>query len=201
MNIEIYYGEHRDIPWISQQLKIASDLYSRKKPLYSSDAYVKELLTNMINKQIMFVTKGIKKGMEKRAEFIEDADAVVGGEDPYVRTGFLGAVLSPNIGNPDIMMLMVIWWWAEEKYRNGRSGLLLFDELIAFGKERADQIIFSLEEESTVNSRILTKRGFRVKETAFMLEVDNGIRGDISSLSSDRGDIGRGGGCTGRPSG
>jgi len=51
-------------------------------------------------------------------------------------------------------------------------GLMLLEEFTDWGKRNADWISFSLEDKSPVKDTTLTKRGFRLKERSFILEVN-----------------------------
>lgn len=175
MDIEIYHAEMLDIPWLREQTELFSNFMGHeKKQLYPGDLRATQALTDLINKQVVFMakyldpveTENIKKAMEKGEDSTKKKM-----EDPWIRTGFIAGILSPHFLNPDITLFSELFWWVPEEYRGGRSGLMLFNMFLEFGVEHADQVIVTLQEESPVNPRILTKRGFKVKEHAYILEV------------------------------
>lgn len=189
MDIEIYHAELKDIPFLMEEAKEFSKFSDyKKKQLYPGDEFALEFFTNLINKQVVFISKALKKGFAYNQELdrackIEEEEPATDekpallkltttfDEDPWIRTGFIAGFLYPHFFNPDIVVLSELFWWVPEKFRNGRSGLMLFKFFKEFGEERADQVIMTLEEESPVQPRFMTKRGFRAKERSFILEV------------------------------
>lgn len=156
MNIDVYYGEHADIKWMYDELVKFDKFMANTRNLFPDHRYAMDFLETSIEKQFVIVTKGRP---------LDDPD------QDWIRTGFIVGFLWPNHLNPEIMVLSEVFWWVTDEYRGGRSGLLLLNEFIAFGKEKADQITVTLQEESKVNDRILTKKGFRARERSFTLEV------------------------------
>ncbi len=175
MDIEIYHAEMLDVPWMIEQVKAFSEFYAnQKKQFYPGDDQAKIFLTNLITKQVVFVAKYLDPiEAENIKEAIDSGETSTKKKlsDPWIRTGFIAGFLYPHFFNPDIVVLSELFWWVPEKYRGGRSGLMLFNMFKEFGEDHADQIIMTIEEESPVNPRILTKKGFRVKEHSYILEV------------------------------
>lgn len=91
-------------------------------------------------------------------------------EDNGKKTGFIAGLVTPNLFNNEIQNLTEILWWVDEKHRMTRSGAMLLDAFVAWGKENCDVINFTLETKSPINDKTLLKRGFALKERAFTLE-------------------------------
>lgn len=91
-------------------------------------------------------------------------------EDDGVKTGFIAGLVSPNVFNDEITNLTEILWWVDEDYRLGRSGSMLLDAFVDWGRENCDAINFTLETKSPIKDKTLEKRGFVLKERAFLLE-------------------------------
>jgi len=138
-----------DVDWILSQLKEFSAFYGTKKQLFGDVQYSKKLLTELINKQHWWVS--------------ETNGSLV---------GFIGGVLYDHMYNPDIKVFSESFWWVAEDHRRSRAGLLLLNEFEKWGKENADWITFGLEEVSPVNERTLLKRGFRLHERSYLMEVE-----------------------------
>jgi hypothetical protein len=187
MEVNIYHADLPDVPWLMEQAKEFSKFSQyKKKQLYPGDEFAKGFFENLIEKQVVFMAKALKEGFiyndESGAcklteiEEIEDKPPLMKlttefDEDPWIRTGFIAGFLYPHFFNPDIVTLSELFWWVPEEYRGTRSGLLLFKYFKEFGEERADQVIMTLEEETPVKPEFLTKKGFRVKEHSYLLEV------------------------------
>lgn len=86
-------------------------------------------------------------------------------------TGFIGGVFTQHVFNPEIRVLSESFWWVAPEYRGTRAGLLLLNEFVAFGKANAHWVSVGIEEKSPIHERCLTKRGFKVLEKNYLLEV------------------------------
>ena len=82
-------------------------------------------------------------------------------------TGAIGAILTPNLFNPDLSTLAEVFWYVLPEFRNTRSGLLLLKALEQCGKEKADETSMCLLVDSPISIESLEKRGFEMKEIAF----------------------------------
>lgn len=85
--------------------------------------------------------------------------------------GLIGGQLAPHPFNPELLVLTELFWWVDPEHRGGRAGAMLLDAFTAYGEEHAHWILFTLEHESPVNDRCLTKRGFALKERCYLREV------------------------------
>ena len=75
-----------------------------------------------------------------------------------VRTGLISGVL------------IKLFWWVKKEFRNTRSGLMLLNKFISFGKENVDWTLISTEIDSPVSDKCLVKRGFRLQEKNYIME-------------------------------
>lgn len=137
-----------DIPWLTEQLKLFSDFYDTRIPLFESEGFVKDSLRKMVLDHVVLVA-----------------------EKPEGLIGFIGGFLMPHTFNPKITCLTETFWWVAEEHRQSRAGYLLFKAFSNFGEENADWVLCTLEEKSPVNPNALLKRGYTLKERSFMMEV------------------------------
>lgn len=148
MHIRVRKAEERDLEWISGQLRIFSAYLGSKKPLYPGDAQVKDALAGLINSHVLLVSE----------------------TDEGVLTGMIGGAVGPHPWS-GVSTLSEIFWWVADEFRGTRSGLMLINEFIAWGKQNAEWVVCSLEAESPINDRTLLRRGFRLMERTFFMEV------------------------------
>lgn len=137
-----------DLEWIIQQLKKFSQFFGSKKPLFN-DQYASDGLTNLINNHVFLVCE-------------KSGDGLV---------GLISGIVTPHSFNPEIKVLAEAFWWIDEAHRGSRAALLLLNEFTKIGKNIADWVIFTLEDQSPVNDRCLTNRGYKFKEKNYILEV------------------------------
>lgn len=78
----------------------------------------------------------------------------------------------PHVFNPQIKVLSECFWWVKPEYRGSRAGALLFKNYVEWGKANVDWVTMTLEAHSPVRPEALIKRGFRLQETTFLLEVE-----------------------------
>lgn len=138
-----------DLDWLIIQVKAFSEFNNTKYTVFSTEEFARIKLLDMIERHFMRVA--------------------VRGEE---RLGFISAWLVQHPYNPNITLLAETFWWVAPEHRNGRAGLMLLDEFVEFARGRVNVATFSLLENSPVNDRILTSRGFRKHETAYLLEMD-----------------------------
>lgn len=135
-----------DVPWLMTQLQKFSDFFGTKKSLFSHHAH-----------------RQLHQLLETHPFFV----AAVNGRP----VGFIAGALHPHPYNPDIRVLTEMLWWVAETERGSRAGLMLLEEFLRYGEKHADWIVFTLETNSPVNERCLTKRGFRLHEKSYLREV------------------------------
>lgn len=138
-----------DIPWLVEQLKEFSKFFGGKFSLFPGEDEAAKILNMLIATQPFWV-----------AQLVDET-----------RVGFVAGVLHPHLLNPALIVLTELFWWVVPEHRGGRAGLQLLNELHHFGLQHADWIVFTLEAESPVNPQTLERRGFRLKERNYILEV------------------------------
>lgn len=99
------------------------------------------------------------KGAQDGTAFIVKKDGI--------NVGALGALLVPNVYNPNIRTLAEMFWYVLPEYRNTRAGLLLLKAYDERAKQIADECTLSLLTSSKVNIEGLAKRGFELQEFCF----------------------------------
>lgn len=137
-----------DSPWILVQLRAFDQFFGSSRSLFPDDETANVALAALIAGHPFFVAV--------------DANGPV---------GFIVGVIGPHMLNPTITVLSELFWWVAEEARGSRAGALLLHEFMAFGKANADWIIMTLESDSPVHPNTLERRGFRLKERNFLLEV------------------------------
>lgn len=143
-----------DAPWLLTQLRAFSDFFGTTKPLFPDDATADALLTALLAHPF----------------YVAEKASLFHGVDPKP-IGFICGTLAPHPFNPAITVLSEVFWWVDEANRLGRAGHLLLEAFLRVGREHADWIVFSLEAKSPVNPETLTKRGFHLHESSYLLEV------------------------------
>lgn len=149
MGILIRRAELKDIEAVLIELKKFSDFFNSKYQLFGDDdAYNHKVLSILIDRHVFYVA-------EKSEEII----------------GFITGTVSPHFFNPMINVLTELFWWMREDHRHSFAGARLFYEFMAYGKKNCQWIIMTLEEHSPVKKQTLLSRGFKLKESAFIMEI------------------------------
>jgi hypothetical protein len=148
MNITVRRAATTDIAWLLGELKKFSSLIGTKIPMLPEGEQAKSILSYLVDTHVVLVA-------EKAGE----------------RLGFICGVITPHFLNPTIRVLAETFWWVAEEHRGSRAALLLFNAFVEHGKFHADWITMALEALSPVNESCLTKRGFKLQERAFLMEV------------------------------
>lgn len=149
MTITVRRAAPSDLGWLVGQLEEFSRFFGTKRSLYPDYAHAEQVM---------------KVHMEKHLLLVADKE----GTGPV---GFIAGLISPHIYNPEINVLTETFWWVSPEHRGSRAGLMLLNEFVSIGKEVADWVHFSLEHHSPVNESCLTRRGFKLQERAYLLEV------------------------------
>lgn len=139
-----------DIDWLLGELNEFADFLDTSKKLYADDeAYGRNLLTNFIEKHFVLVA-----------------------ERDGARVGFIAGYVMPHMFNPKLRVLAEIWWWVNPAHRKTRAALMLLNEYTKWGKENCDLVTMAVETITPVNERCLTKRGYRLHERSYLLEIE-----------------------------
>jgi len=142
-------GEITDLCWLMEELQKFSKFFDTRKELFGDYEYALSAMGEMIKSHVVFIVCN------------EDGD----------RLGFIAGIVTLHIFNPGIKVLAETFWWVEEGSRNTRAGAMLFKEFISWGKKHVDWITLALESKSPVNENTLLKRGFKLHERSYLLEV------------------------------
>jgi hypothetical protein len=149
MTVGIRRGESRDIDWLLEQLKAFSRTFGTSRDLYGTDASAREGITNLVvNHLVLLACRGEQ------------------------RLGFVAGLIAPHMFNKEILVLTELFWWVSEEHRGSRAGLMLLDSFLDYGRGNCHWVTFSLQDQSPVNDRILLKRGFKMRECAYLQEVN-----------------------------
>lgn len=103
------------------------------------------------------------KGLQEGTAFVVKKDGEC--------VGALGAILLPNLFNPEIRTLAEIFWYVLPSYRNTRAGAMLLNAFDKKAVEVADEATLSLLGSSSINIKTLEKRGFHLGEFAFRKNI------------------------------
>ncbi len=138
-----------DMPWILAQLEAFDQFFGSSRSLFPSMEMAEAKLAWLVDQHVVLIA--------------ERADE---------RQGFIAGLLQPSFYNDDVVQLTELFWWVAPEHRGGRAGLVLLNAFTAIGHARAHQVVMSLEDTSPVNPETLERRGYRPKETSFLLEVN-----------------------------
>lgn len=147
--MHIRLAEMYDIESIKKLLiKFASE-YSETIPYgQATEEYQDLFIQNIIEKHICFVA-------ELDTEII----------------GVIGGLVAPHIYNPTISTVSELFWYVDEAHRKTSAGARLLSEFKSHASKIANVIYMVLLDTSPINHRSLIRRGFKPKETHFILEV------------------------------
>jgi hypothetical protein len=146
--ISVTWATSDDLPWLLEQTKAFSDCYASQIPLYPGDDHARQLLRTLMSHHVMFVAR-------------QDGTPI----------GFIAGMLVGHPMNPTITVLSELLWWVAPDHRGSRAGALLLDAYTNYGKSHAQWVTCSLEAHTKVNPKSLEKRGYRLNEYSFFLEV------------------------------
>ena len=137
-----------DIPWLLEQLQAFDRFFGAARSLFPTMDYAESVLRGLIADQVFLIA-----------------------DNDHGPVGFIAGFVTAHVLNPAITVMSELFWWVAPDARGSRAGAALLTAFLAIGKMRSDWIVMTLEAESPVNPATLLSRGFRVKETAYLLEV------------------------------
>lgn len=149
MLYSIRKAEEKDLPSIMEEIKIFSKFQDDKISMYGDDDYSKAYIAELVKTHLFLVS-------------VDENDSLV---------GFISGWLTPHMFNPEIRTLVEAFWWVKEKHRRTKAGKELLDAFVKYGKENVDWVVCTIEHNSPVNNDVFLKRGFKLKETSFLMEV------------------------------
>jgi len=148
VGVEVRRADGADVDWIVDQLKDFSDFHDSKYALFGDIEHAAKIVGDVIENHVVFVAHGDGKLM-----------------------GFISGYLIDHPYNPKIKTLNEQFWWVPEEYRGTGAGALLLKSFNDYGKKVAHWIIMALESNSPVKEDSLVKRGYRLHERSYLMEV------------------------------
>ena len=137
-----------DLDWMLNELRAFDAFFASRVSLFPDDEHAVGVLVGLILEHVVFVAESDK-----------------------VPVGFIAGVLAPHFFNPAIRHLSELFWWVVPSARGTSAGARLLARFESVGRARADWITMTLEADSPVNPSAMLKRGYRAKETNYLLEV------------------------------
>lgn len=147
MTIITRAGTVDDIDWLIGELH-EFDKFAGYN-LFQDEAYARLALKDLLEKHVCFVAIS----------------------DDGRRLGFIAGFDNPHPFNPHKRCLSEMFWWVSSAHRGTRAGALLLNRFVMYGRQNCHWVTMSLEHCSPVSARHLTKRGFSLRETSYLLEV------------------------------
>lgn len=148
MGIVVRHAENEDAEWILSELQKFSKFFGSKKELFHSPDHSIPVLKDWIKNHLVLIA-----------------------EDGERKLGFISGLVHGHLYNPEIRVLTETFWWVPEEFRGTRAGAMLFSEFKSWGEKHVDWIMMTLEAASPVNEKSLEKRGFKLIEKQFLMEV------------------------------
>lgn len=102
-------------------------------------------------------------GIEGGTAFIVKKDGVP--------VGALGAILTPNLFNPNVKTLAELFWYVLPEQRSSRAGYLLLKSFEERAKEVADECTMSLLPASDVAIKSMNKQGYYLCEFGYRKQI------------------------------
>lgn len=139
-----------DLDWLVEELRKFSSFFGSKRSLFGDEAFVRQAMKHFVAVHVVFVAERSDIG----------------------RVGFIAGAITPHPFNPEIKVCAETFWWVAEEHRGSRAAAMLLTVFLRHGEENADWITFGLEARSPVKAEALEKRGFKLQEQCFLLEVE-----------------------------
>lgn len=156
-----------DIEWKCYYMTITVELLKEADLMWFSEVAAVRMLTDELKRPELVHMPQIYtlalKGMSGETAWVAKKDGTP--------IGALGAILVPNVFNPELTTLAEMFWFVLPEYRNTRAGGLLLLALDKAGQEKADEITLSLLPSSTVGIKTLEKRDFHLSEFGFRKQI------------------------------
>ena len=148
--IEFRKAKEEDIPQVIEELREFSKFCGGKTPLFQEHnlLYTEGVLKKLIKDHVFY------------GAFVKDK-----------LVGFIAGTLSRHLFNPEIIVLNEVFFWVRPEFRNSKVAKSLLDSYIKYGKINADWVLVGVIDKSTLSGRSLEKRGFKLKEQSYLMEV------------------------------
>lgn len=138
-----------DLPAILAELKLFEQFYDVSYKMYETDEQAETVIRPMITDHLFLVSVTPEQKI----------------------TGFISGMFLPHVYNPKVSTLVETFWWVNPEYRNTKAGSMLLNKFVEIGRSTVDVIIGVLENDSPVNESTFLRRGFKLKEKTYILEV------------------------------
>jgi hypothetical protein len=148
VSYQVRRGTFDDIEDILVMLQEFAVFYNSRYSVYPDEEHAKKFLTSMVNDHLVLVCT-------------HDGETI----------GLIAGMLLPHIFNPKIKTLVETFWWVQKDYRETRAGAMLLNEYVRFGRQNVNWILATIEDNSPVRDETFLKRGFKLKEKSFLMEV------------------------------
>ena len=148
MDFEIVKADHDDISDLCIELKQLSEYYAVSPPPYKDEGTSRKVLEYLIDSHLIL-----------KASFRTEL------------VGFIGGFITQHVFNPDITVLSECFWWTKPAFRGSGVGGKLLTAFEKWGAEHADWIIMTIESGAPLDDALFLKRGYRMKEKTYLLEV------------------------------
>lgn len=149
--IIVRWASRDDVPWLLDELRAFDRFFGAKRALFPDEGYARERLGEMLDRLDVFPF------------YVAIRETV--------RLGFIAGVCQPHFFNPGVRVLSELFWWVAPEHRATTTGARLLNAYLDWGRAYADWIVFTLETQSPVNPASLERRGFRLHERSYLLEV------------------------------
>lgn len=147
--ITVRKATSQDVPWLLSELHEFDRFFGSSRSLFPTIETAEQIVATFVRDHVFLVAQG--------------RDGCL---------GFIAGIVHPHLYNPSLTYLTETFWWVTPQFRGSRAGLTLLNAFVIYGKKiKADAIVMSLEHESPVNPETLTRRGFRPKETSYLMEL------------------------------
>ena len=144
-----------DLPWILDQLVEFDKFSGYKRSLVADMDHAKRGVLDMIRAHFFMLAINPRLGIQYPETFL----------------GFIAGWQTAHPFNPQLRVLTETFWWVAQEHRRSRAGLELLNAFTEWGALNCDMVIMTLEHHSPVNEKHLLRRGFKRKETAYLLEA------------------------------
>lgn len=151
--IQVRRATLEDRAWLLHQLQEFADSAGTKRRIFSeNDEHAKVYIARLIVEHVVFVAEQVEGEFKKKVGLIAGLEV----KHPY---------------NPKINLLSENFWWVSPEFRGTSAGARLLIEFTNYGKEHCDWITMSLQHNSPIKREAMEKRGYKIQEEAFLMEV------------------------------
>ena len=144
--MQIRRGVDADIPWLLTQLRVFASHYPVALPIVGTDSYSETLLGTLMRDQYLSVAT------------LDDGTPV----------GLIAGALVAHPYNPELLIVSELWWWVTPEARGSRAGMMLLADLERWADAHDAPLSLTMETNTALNDRHLTKRGYVPVERQFI---------------------------------